>query len=266
MCSSHYRSSSTHSETLVPLVTVSRTISLIFFGMVSALRVIALFFGVMHCCANTLLKDDCADGNIMLQLNSVNTQVLGVKVQQSGGGDQAPCSGPVRCGQHNFCVGFEGANVYCYGDSDRCKWGSNDCAQDSDCSKYTTSSAKFTDGDSPSCPADGWRNDACNCQANNTSCLTANANGCNSITDRAVCLSSKDGRSHFPTLDGFKINGEPCVWCGSADDSCGVGNGNKCEPRDWMHGSGYMQDTFEVANCVPQATFLMANITQVNET
>ena len=56
--------------------------------MVSALRVVALFFGVMHCCANTLLKDDCVDGDMMLQLNSVNTQVLGVKVQQSGGGDQ----------------------------------------------------------------------------------------------------------------------------------------------------------------------------------
>lgn len=68
----------------------------------------------------------------------------------------------MHCGRYNFCLAFEADHkVYCYGDWAGCRWGANDCRSDSDCSKYTTASPKFTDGDSPSCPANGWRADAC---------------------------------------------------------------------------------------------------------
>ena len=48
------------------------------------------------------------------------------------------CFGPSKCGANGFCVGFEGTRVYCYGSSSGCKWNSNDCRTDSDCTKYRT--------------------------------------------------------------------------------------------------------------------------------
>ena len=51
----------------------------------------------------------------------------------------------------NICVASEGSvmsfSVYCYGSSTGCLFGSKDCYQDSDCSKYSSSSTnKFTEG------------------------------------------------------------------------------------------------------------------------
>lgn len=73
----------------------------------------------------------------------------------------------MKCGVNSFCVGFEGANVYCYGAASGCMWGRSDCSTDTDCSKYSSSSAKYTDGDTITCPdgATGWRSDACTCSA-----------------------------------------------------------------------------------------------------
>jgi len=69
----------------------------------------------------------------------------------------------MKCGSNKFCLGFEPDHkIYCYGSDGGCLWGQNTCDTDQDCSKYTTSSPKYTDGDTPDCTADlGWRKDAC---------------------------------------------------------------------------------------------------------
>lgn len=69
----------------------------------------------------------------------------------------------MKCGSNKFCLGFEPDNkVYCYGSKDGCLWGQNSCNTDQDCNKYSTSSAKYTDGDTPECGKNqGWRGDAC---------------------------------------------------------------------------------------------------------
>lgn len=70
----------------------------------------------------------------------------------------------MKCGSNKFCLGFEPDHkVYCYGNSGGCLWGQNSCNTDQDCNKYSTSSAKYTDGDTPDCknPNLGWRVDAC---------------------------------------------------------------------------------------------------------
>ena len=81
-----------------------------------------------------------------------------------------PCDGPTKCHPENkFCVGYEEDTgfVYCYGLDSGCKWNENDCATDADCSKYTTSSPKYTD--STTCPgSEGWRAAACTCPAGQT--------------------------------------------------------------------------------------------------
>ena len=69
----------------------------------------------------------------------------------------------MKCGSNHFCVGFEPDHkVYCYGSKDGCLWGQNSCTTNADCNKYSTSSAKYTDGDTPQCGNNlGWRGDAC---------------------------------------------------------------------------------------------------------
>ena len=75
------------------------------------------------------------------------------------------CEGPVRCGKKNFCVGYEKNYVYCYGSSDGCKWGTNDCTEDGHCAKYTSLSPKYTDGAETNCThAVGWWTDGCTCR------------------------------------------------------------------------------------------------------
>ena len=64
------------------------------------------------------------------------------------------CHGPVKCGRHNFCVGFDNENAYCYGKSDDCMWDSDDCKKHSDCFQYSSSSPKYPyqDKKNTSCP------------------------------------------------------------------------------------------------------------------
>ena len=59
----------------------------------------------------------------------------------------------IVCSSSNkFCVGFQSDHkVYCYGMGGGCKWNSNDCNTDQDCSKYNLNSARYTDGDLLSC-------------------------------------------------------------------------------------------------------------------
>ena len=75
------------------------------------------------------------------------------------------CIGPVKCGDNQFCVGFEGNIPYCYGDKDGCKWNREDCTKDSDCAQYNTDSPKFTDvkHEMDCSDAGGWRADASTC-------------------------------------------------------------------------------------------------------
>eukprot|EP00440_Ansanella_granifera_P064374 gb/GFBE01069792.1/.p1 GENE.gb/GFBE01069792.1/~~gb/GFBE01069792.1/.p1 ORF type:complete len:2508 (+),score=606.03 gb/GFBE01069792.1/:1-7524(+) len=76
----------------------------------------------------------------------------------------------------------------------------------------------------------------------NLQCLNSIENGCNSLSDEKACLSSVDGRAHGQVA-GFKVAGQPCVWCGGGD--CHSHNGNKCEPYDYvMNGEGVAFDTF----------------------
>ena len=81
------------------------------------------------------------------------------------------CLGPAyaKCGEHKFCVGFEGNKVYCYGSNNRCLWNSQDCTKDEDCKKYNYGSPKYTDGDDVACPnPSNWRADACKCPGTHT--------------------------------------------------------------------------------------------------
>eukprot|EP01047_Picozoa_sp_COSAG01_P021106 COSAG01_NODE_1215_length_11206_cov_8.747096_5_plen_1561_part_00 len=100
--------------------------------------------------------------------------LVGAAGDQLGVGTVVPSVSPsatsecMKCGVNRFCVGFEGSQVFCYGASNGCLWNQNDCSTDADCLKYNTStSPKYTDGDSLACPLTlantGWRTDACNC-------------------------------------------------------------------------------------------------------
>ena len=79
---------------------------------------------------------------------------------------------PVVCGKFNFCVNNENnnTNYYCYGNTQGCLWGSNDCQSDSDCNKYNDSSPRYTDMQSDGQPntcanetsiQNGWPYNAC---------------------------------------------------------------------------------------------------------
>ena len=81
--------------------------------------------------------------------------------------DSHKCYGPNYCGINNFCVGFEYDRIFCYGSDQGCLWNSNDCLQHSDCSKYTTSSPKYSSLESSDCIRSQlqiWEKDACNCK------------------------------------------------------------------------------------------------------
>ena len=63
----------------------------------------------------------------------------------AAGPGTGPCHGPAKCatpatlapGTGGFCVGFEGPNVFCYGDAAGCMWGSTECTSDADCGRNT---------------------------------------------------------------------------------------------------------------------------------
>jgi len=72
---------------------------------------------------------------------------------------------PIGCGINKFCVAVEDNKAYCYGSTQGCLWGSNDCTNDSQCSKYNkTTTPKYTD-QGVTCDnfksGDGWPVDTC---------------------------------------------------------------------------------------------------------
>lgn len=70
-----------------------------------------------------------------------------------------------------------------------------------------------------------------------TECLTEKPEGCNRLDDPKQCLSSFDGRP-YERVAGFRVKGQPCVWCGG--EACTANNDNKCEPLDFvLNGGGY---------------------------
>lgn len=71
-----------------------------------------------------------------------------------------------------------------------------------------------------------------------TACLKIAETGCNEIHDMATCVSSKEGRP-YEYIAGFKVKGEPCVWCGGGQ--CNSGSITSCEPYDWaVNGAGHV--------------------------
>lgn len=63
--------------------------------------------------------------------------------------------------------------------------------------------------------------------------LTPASAGCQSLTDKQTCITSKDGRAGA-TWEGRRIHDEACIWCCGA--KCTGPGSNKCEPADWVFG------------------------------
>jgi len=63
------------------------------------------------------------------------------------------------------------------------------------------------------------------------SCLQSHAKGCQAISSKDVCLNSMDG-SGVDTVEGLKVRGQPCVWCGGG--ACHTGRLSFCEPFDYL--------------------------------
>jgi len=57
-------------------------------------------------------------------------------------------------------------------------------------------------------------------------CLDWREEGCHELREQEVCLKSLDGRMAL-ALNGRKVHGEPCVWCGSG--RCVSGSAELCE-------------------------------------
>lgn len=63
------------------------------------------------------------------------------------GSNEPPVPKPlIKCGPHRFCIGMRNNLPHCYGKTEGCLWGANDCTKDSDCSKYNEGSPAYTDG------------------------------------------------------------------------------------------------------------------------
>lgn len=89
------------------------------------------------------------------------------------------------------------------------------------------------------------------------SCLRPQTAGCRSLVDMGSCLDSVDGSSELVDQHGFKLRGEPCVWCRGLP--CIAGGTALCQPFDHiMHGEGKAfdvfaaKDAFTVATCKPR--------------
>lgn len=84
-------------------------------------------------------------------------------------------------------------------------------------------------------------------------CLEEQPQGCNALREATSCLGSKDGRPNIK-VDGFKVRGQPCVWCGGG--LCTTNNNNMCEPFDYvMNGAGraflgfHAKHVYRIAAC-----------------
>lgn len=108
-------------------------------------------------------------------------------------------------------------------------------------------------------------------KALDTECLTEKPEGCNKLQDPRQCLSSYDGRP-YDRVAGFRVQGQPCVWCGG--QACTGNNENLCEPLDFvLNGGGYafsaggVPTTRSMAGCQnghPQALPLPAKTDVIN--
>ena len=91
-----------------------------------------------------------------------------------------------------------------------------------------------------------------------SSCLSAPEPGigCDAIQTQSECLSSKDGRANAPTVGGYRVYDEPCVWCGGGP--CTLGSTNVCEPKDWLLNQPNQVNTnlYTIASC---STWLMGH-------
>ncbi|CAE8699816.1 unnamed protein product, partial [Polarella glacialis] len=76
----------------------------------------------------------------------------------------------------------------------------------------------------------------------NVQCLQKAAGGCPALLDEDSCLSAVDGRP-MQYVAGFKVAGQPCVWCGGGP--CDSLNANRCESYDFaVNGAGHAFNTF----------------------
>ncbi|CAE8653098.1 unnamed protein product [Polarella glacialis] len=76
----------------------------------------------------------------------------------------------------------------------------------------------------------------------NVQCLQKAAAGCPAMLNEDSCLSAVDGRS-TQYVAGFKVAGQPCVWCGGG--LCHSLNDNRCESYDFaVNGAGHAFNTF----------------------
>jgi len=97
--------------------------------------------------------------------------------------------------------------------------------------------------------------------------------GCNAITNRTLCLTSRDGRAASEWI-GIHISNEPCVWCGGVP--CTNRGDALCEPNDFMlkgqilgiWTSGVSVSSLEHAVCrMPTvATTLQSSVAQTTKT
>ncbi|CAE8653097.1 unnamed protein product [Polarella glacialis] len=76
----------------------------------------------------------------------------------------------------------------------------------------------------------------------NVQCLQKAAAGCPAMLNEDSCLGAVDGRS-TQYVAGFKVAGQPCVWCGGG--LCHSLHDNRCESYDFaVHGAGHAFNTF----------------------
>jgi len=68
-------------------------------------------------------------------------------------------------------------------------------------------------------------------------CLRPANQGCNLIRDAVNCTNSREERP-YEYIAGFKVKGQPCVWCGGGQ--CHDGADTLCEPYDYaLYGAGH---------------------------
>eukprot|EP00435_Cladocopium_sp_Y103_P010788 s3559_g2.t2 len=68
-------------------------------------------------------------------------------------------------------------------------------------------------------------------------CLKPAEKGCNMIRDSVTCTNSREERP-YEYIAGFKVKGQPCVWCGGGQ--CHDGADTLCEPYDYaLYGAGH---------------------------
>jgi len=83
----------------------------------------------------------------------------------------------------------------------------------------------------------------------NAQCLLYRGDGCQAITDKATCLTSRDGRA-FEYYKGRDARSQPCVWCGGVP--CEQNGTAVCASYAWEVGNPVVQppSSWISANCL----------------